>query len=592
MNQRAWDNSATADGGPRDERDTRAARLLDDQGLGGSWVAPLSSAQRRLWFLDELHPGNTAYVETIAVALTGQLDVAALRTALGALVARHASLRTKFPVGRTGAVQVVLPEVDWHLHVVDATADELKDQELLLTGVDESGLLAPFDLARAPLFRVQLRTVSETEAILVVVFHHIVWDGACAQILLDELTALYDAQRLRTPDPLPAVTDYVTYARAEKRELSSATAQRSVDYWRQRLAAASPTIWPDHESRPAPIRRTGVVRRRIRDELAHDLRERAKELGCTPFMMGMACAATALRRYISAEEIVLGVPVSVRPAQAKHVIGFFVNTVPLRIALPPQASRREFIESLRDQCLEMITHQQVPFDRIVAAVSPARRLTNPPYLQVLVEYNRFPAPVRTSDGVQWELAWLPGRQAKCDVLIAWNESARGLIVSVEYDTSYVAEEVASEITEGMRDMLSALTLDLDAPLDALPRFPAPVDAARPLRQPAQFTGLSPAEPSGSATAQPDLAGGQTGLTLLRSEALLDTVRNLWREVLGVPEIDDDDDFFELGGHSLLATRLVKGLGTVLNVTIPVQLLFTTESFKEFTQRLETEYYGT
>lgn len=247
------------------------------------------------------------------------------------------------------------------------------------------------------------------------------------------------------------------------------------------------------------------------------------------------------------------------------------------------ASRREFIESVRMACLDAWAHRQVPFDRIVEAAAPSRHSANPPYLQVLFEYNVLPRPVRTADGVDWRIEWLPGLRPKCDLLIAWNESEDGLVVRIEHDSAFVSPAVASEIADGMRDMLSALTMDLDASVSTLPHFPSPGAPAAPLR----LESAAVAQPGQEQ--RPPRQAGIANDHDPRVEVVKVTARQMWREVLEVEDFSDDDDFFELGGHSLKATQLVKKLGAALRLTIPVQLVFTTESFGEFVQRVEWEY---
>ncbi|MGH3469258.1 MAG: condensation domain-containing protein [Thermocrispum sp.] len=457
---------------------TQTRRLIAEERRDGGQVAPLSSAQHRLWLLAELDPLDSAYVEVVTVRLTGTYDVARLRVAFAELVARHASLRTAIAVGHRGPVQVVAPPEGTLLDVVPGQVDEIGN-DALLAKLTDIGLLAPFDLADGPLWRAQLRTISPTDAVLVLVIHHVVWDGTSAQVLLDELTALYDFIEDWGDAPPPSPVDYPEYARTERAGLDDDAHSHSLAYWAKRLSGVPGPLWP--ETPAAQERATGVVERRIRPELVRELRELTETVNCTPFMVALACVAIAARPYAAQDEIALGVPVSVRPPNAAQVIGHFLNLLPVRIDLPRAASRRSFVESVRDRWVELTAHHHVPFDRIVEELTSAGSRGNAPYAQLMFQYNRLPRPVLTADGVRWDLDWLPGRKPKCDVLVAWNETSEGVTTRIEYDAGRVSTEAATRLADGIQDMVSALTLDLDASVQTLPGFPAPDAPSLPLR---------------------------------------------------------------------------------------------------------------
>jgi acyl carrier protein len=370
--------------------------------------------------------------------------------------------------------------------------------------------------------------------VLAIAVHHMVWDGRSAEVLVTELAASYDdAER---PESSP-----IGYAPERQAEPES-----SPNHWVDALAGAPRDVWPDPLP---PSRALGVVEHEIADEDVTALRALAATLGATPFMLGLACFSLALRRWHANDEVVVCAPVSVRPAAAEHLIGLHVNMLPLRLVTTPQLTGRKFVDAVRRTWVEAWQHRDVAFQRIVeATVHGRRRSVDAPYSQVMFLHNRFPHPIVTADGVRWSAAHLPSREPKCDLLVAWSETTEGWTVRVEHALARLDTTVAEQLVGDVLAVLKALVNDPDTELGAMPGC-----AVRP--------------------------------------ALDDRIAGMWCAALAVDAVNRDANFFELGGNSMAAMRVVTALRATFGVRVPVRLIFDTDTFVDFVQRLRQDHLG-
>ncbi|HEX8696157.1 MAG TPA: amino acid adenylation domain-containing protein, partial [Longimicrobium sp.] len=349
---------------------------------------PLSFAQQRLWFLDRLEPGSAVYNVPVALRLAGELDAAGLAWALTEVVRRHEVLRTTFGAGADGEpVQVVHAPVPVRLPVVDLSALDEAAREALAGRLAREEAARPFDLARGPVLRGTLLRVGAEESVLLFTMHHIASDAWSMEILQREVTALYGA-RVRGEDAhLPELpVQYADYAVWQRRWLEGEVLDRQLGYWKERLAGAPAVLeLPTDRPRPAVADpRGGSASFTLPDEVSRALRELSRREGATLFMTLFAGVAALLSRYAGQPDVVVGTPIANRSrGETEDLIGFFLNTLALRIDLSGDPSVRELLGRVRETALGAYAHQEVPFERLVDELDVERSLGHTPLFQVL-----------------------------------------------------------------------------------------------------------------------------------------------------------------------------------------------------------------
>ncbi len=349
--------------------------------------AVLSFAQRRLWFLQRLNPSSAAYNIPFAARLTGALDIDAMQRALQTVVDRHESLRTTFAEIDDAPVQVVAASSSMPLPVVDLSRSP--DPELELRRLASMEARAPFDLATGPVFRGQVLRLGPEDHVLLLTVHHIVSDGWSMGVLWKELAALYRAEATGEPARLPALPiQYADYAVWQRRQSSSDKPGRQLAYWKQRLAGVAAVLeLPTERPRSAvssgrSARATLALPKRLKD----DLKELSRREGATLFMTLMAAFKILLARYSGQSDIVVGTPVAGRThTELEGLIGCFLNTLVLRTDLSGEPTFRELLARVRETALGAYANQELPFERLVEELQPARSLSHNPLFQVLFQ---------------------------------------------------------------------------------------------------------------------------------------------------------------------------------------------------------------
>lgn len=435
----------------------------------GSRQGPLSPGQRRIWISEQLQPGHTGYNEAAAVRLHGTLDLPALRSALRGLAERHGALRTVFRtvdgqprqlVHAPGAPGAVPPE----LIVQDAEGrepDEVVGEALAAEGTHR------YDLREGPLWHVRLLRLAPRRHVLVLGFHHIVVDAASIEIFSRELSALYQAALTGTPAALPEPgTDYLTHS---SRLEESGEEPEQLAYWQERLRQAPPALaLPTDRPRPEVLSSRGSwLARDLDPELAGSLRELARGSRVTPFMALLTGCAALLGEASGQQELVLGTPVSERPEDCRETIGFFLNTVALRIDLSGDPTFRELLTRVRGTALDAYDHATVPFDTVVRAVGAAREPGRAPVFQVLVEYETGAPLALEMPGLTTQGVTLGAHKALVDLAFYLTATPEGLGCRLEYHSDLFDEETAAGYLDRFVQILGQATRDPDAPLSAL-----------------------------------------------------------------------------------------------------------------------------
>ncbi|HEX7240319.1 MAG TPA: condensation domain-containing protein, partial [Longimicrobiaceae bacterium] len=347
-----------------------------------SRVGPVSFAQQRLWFIDRLEPGSTAYNVPLALRLRGALDPRVLELTLTEVVRRHEALRTTFDEVDGEPVQAVHPAGPVPLPAADLSGlpPEAREAEARRIVGDEAA--RPFDLRRGPLFYTRLLRLGAEDHVAMMAMHHIVSDGWSMGVLFREVAALYEAFARGEPSPLPEPeVQYADFAVWQRGWLTGEVLERQLAWWRERLAGAPAVLEvpTDHPRRAAPGDRGASVSRTLPHEAAERLRSLARGEGASLFMVLLAGLDVLLARWSGEEDVVVGSPVAGRGrSEVEELIGFFVNTLVLRTDLAGDPSFRELVGRVREVTLGAYEHQEVPFERLVAELSPERSLSHSP----------------------------------------------------------------------------------------------------------------------------------------------------------------------------------------------------------------------
>ncbi len=436
---------------------------------------PLSFAQQRLWFLDQLEPGPQ-YNVPCRGWLTGALDVPALRRALDELVRRHESLRTTFPAEDGRPHQAIAPPAPFALQESDLRRLAASEREPEVERLATEEARRPFDLARGPLFRGRLVRVGEQEHALLLTLHHIVGDGWSVGVLFRELGTLYEAFSRGEPSPLPQLAiQYADYAVWQRNWLQGAVLERELAYWRGRF----PTIPAPLElptDRPRPAARTSAgsrVRFSLSPELTEGLTALGLREGATLFMTLLAAFTVLLQRYSGRDDLVVGSPIAGRERpETEGVIGFFTNTLALRTDLSGDPTFLELLGRVREVALGAYAHQALPFERLVEELKPDRDLTRTPVFQVMFALQNLPRSARRLRGLTLRHIELGKGTAKFDLGLSLSDRKDGLSGVFTYSTDLLDAGSVERLARSYQVLLAEILRDPAARISRLPLLSA------------------------------------------------------------------------------------------------------------------------
>ncbi|HYR10485.1 MAG TPA: condensation domain-containing protein, partial [Longimicrobium sp.] len=447
----------------------------------GATRAPLSFAQRRMWFLDRLEPG-ALYNSPLALRVRGALDAGALEGALAEVVRRHESLRSVIRA-ETGAEaeQVVLPPGPFLLPADDLSALPAAAREDEARRIVHDEVRRPFDLAAGPLLRARLLRLADEEHVLVLAMHHVVSDGWSLGVLFRELGALYAAFSRGAAAPLePLPLQYADYAAWQREHWTEERLAAQLEWWRRALDGAPAVLeLPADRPRPAVQSHRGArLRFALPHALAEGVRALARREGATPFMVMLAAFDVLLWRWSGEEDLVVGSPVAGRTrAETEGLIGFFVNTLPLRADLGGNPTFATLLHRVRQATLGAYEHQDLPFERLVEALHPGRSLRHAPVFQTLFALqNATPAELRLP-GVVMELIPTEAGTARFDLEWMLWERQEGITGAIDYAADLFDASTVERMAGRYRRILEAAVARPDTRISALPLLDA-TEAAR------------------------------------------------------------------------------------------------------------------
>jgi amino acid adenylation domain-containing protein len=357
---------------------------------------PLSFAQQRLWFLDQLKPNSSFYNIPSAVRLRGTLDIAALEQSFREVIRRHEPLRTRFGLVDGVPLQLIDEAADFDLPVFDLRTVDEPEREADARSIAAVESQRPFDLSSGPLLRASVVRLADEDHMLLCTMHHIISDGWSMGVLIRELTTLYEAYSTGRKSPLPELEiQYADFAHWQRTWLQGEVLERQLTYWKKQLAGAPAVLeLPADYSRPAVQTYSGATQFFV---LPAAIREQLEDLSrtnsATLFMTLLAAFQTLLSRYSRQSDVVVGSPIANRNrAETESLIGFFVNTLVLRTDLSGDPSFRELLGRVREMALGAYAHQDVPFELLVEELQPERSMAHTPLFQVVFTLQNAPMP--------------------------------------------------------------------------------------------------------------------------------------------------------------------------------------------------------
>jgi amino acid adenylation domain-containing protein len=433
---------------------------------------PLSFAQQRLWFLDQMEPGNSLYNIPGAVRLKGSLNVAALEQSFNEIVRRHEVLRTNFKTVDGQPVQVIASTLTLRLPILDLQHLSNNEREAEVLRLADQEVQQPFDLANSPLLRITLVRLDEAEYVALLTMHHIVFDAWSTSVLVQELTTLYEAFSTGKPSPLPELPiQYADFAAWQRQWLQGEVLDTHLSYWQKQLSGNLPVLQlPVDRPRPRVQTFRGA---RYSFSLPTNLTEALKTLSqneeVTLFMTLLAAFKTLLYRYTFQEDILVGSPIANRNrTETEPLIGFFVNTLVLRSDLSGNPTFRELLRRVRQMTWDAYHHQDLPFEKLVEELQPERDLSYSPLFQVKFMLENAPKVDLKLSGLTLSFLNAENLTAKLDLSLDMHETADGLMGVFEYNTDIFDGATINRMVEHFHSLLSGIVNNPEQRLCELP----------------------------------------------------------------------------------------------------------------------------
>ncbi|NMO13600.1 amino acid adenylation domain-containing protein [Pyxidicoccus fallax] len=437
-----------------EQKRARLAELLREKARS-TRRAPASFAQERMWLQEKLEPGSSAFNIPIAVRLSGQLEVEVLRRALQELVRRHEPLRTTFVEQDGQLFQHISPSLDVALDRVEVQAGGQEEAWRRL----HADAQRPFALDKGPLLRAALYHWAASEHLLLLNLHHVVSDAWTLGVLVKELGTLYPAFAAGRASPLPPLPmQYSDFAAWQRDYLRGQVLDAQLSYWRQRLDPDALLELPADKPRPAvPTRRGARQTRLLPPRLLHSLQALARQEGRTLFSLLLAAYQLLLSRYCGQDDVVVGTPVAGRNrAELEGLVGLFVNTLALRVDLTGDPTFLELMGRVHDSALGAFAHQDLPFEKLVEALQPERRLDISPLFQVTFTLQNAPLPPLEVPGLVLEAQPVDTGTSQLDLSLLATELPQGLRVAVVYRTDLFEDATASRLLGHYHQLLEAI----------------------------------------------------------------------------------------------------------------------------------------
>jgi amino acid adenylation domain-containing protein len=433
--------------------------------------APLSFAQQRLWFLDQLEPGSPAQNLPSAIRLRGNLDVSALRQSLDYIVARHETLRTTFKMVEGIPAQIIASKANLDLPVVDLQDLPEAEREARVQQLAHEAAQASFDLAQGPLLRLSLLRLNAEEHVALLTMHHIVSDGWSVGVFVRELSALYEAfARDESPELPELPIQYSDYAMWQRQWLQDEVLDTQFAYWKQHLADAPAVVeLPADHPRAASQTFNGANKDIVWSKsLTDSLKALSQRENVSLFITLLAGFQTLVSWYTGEEHVVIGTDVANRNrGECEGLIGFFVNQLVLHANLSGDPGFRQFLGHVREVTLDAYAHQDLPFDKLVELLRPSRDLSRTPLFQLKMVYQNAPLQPLELPGLTLTPIELGGGTAKYDLTLFMEDTEQGLSLTFQYNSDLFESATINRLSDHFEALLGLIAERPDATLGKL-----------------------------------------------------------------------------------------------------------------------------
>ncbi len=448
---------------------------------------PLSFAQMRLWFLEQMAPGTAAYIVPMAWRLRGKLDFSILQRCLSEIVRRHEVLRTVFPAASGLPSQVILPATPVLVQVSDLTNLPPEERDREAGRVSAAAAERSFDLTNGPLVRALLLRMHEDDHVLVLTVHHAVFDGWSMGVFWREFSALYCAFRAGKPSPLPELPiQYADFAAWQRRCLEGPEGAYHLAFWKEQLEGCLPSLDlpTDRPRTEMQSRQSGRKTLHITPAVCGSLKSLSRREGVSLFMVLLAAFNVLLHRLSGQDDILVGTPIAGRNrTEFEEMIGFFVNTVVLRTCLSGEGSFRDLLGQVRNTVLDAYGHQDTPFEELVDALDVKRDLSRSPLFQVFFNHLNVPTVPAQIPGLETETFWTA--ESKFDLTLYSTEQYGSIHLLLLYNPHMFEERRMEIMLDQYSVLLDQICTDPSQPVDSyslltrseLPRCARPHRAA-------------------------------------------------------------------------------------------------------------------
>jgi amino acid adenylation domain-containing protein/thioester reductase-like protein len=531
--------------------------------------APLSYSQQRLWFVDQIDPGNPIYNINVTVRITGELIQEKFAEMFQQIAQRQESLRTTFVVRDGSPVQRIAArgEIDFEYLSLDdlpGTTTEQKIQDFA-----KAHALTRFRIAEGPLVRCSFIKLSPHEHVGCFTTHHIISDGWSIGVMLFEFAALYAIATGRTTRTLPPLRiQYRDYVHWQRQRLEGEAAEELQKFWRSYLEEVPQVLdLPTDRPRPDLMTNQGAIHRfRLPPELCEQVRLASRSEATTQFHYLLAGFAALLSRISGQQELLIGVPVNGRErAELQDLVGYFVNLLPVRIDLSRNPSFKELLHRVRDSMRAAQDHQEIPFDRLVDALQPKRSPGRVPLVQVVYLHQSFPLPdPETSPSLHFAPLEIHPGYSRFELALRTEPGAHGIAAIFEYNTDLFDLQTIARWADQYLLLLQSVLANPSLRLNSIPILTE--DERLLLEQ----RGVK-LESSGFVSAHQLRRAAITHVLPQTNDE--QRIAAIWADVLGIPEPGIHDDFFEQGGNSLLAMQLVTELRNQFKRDLNLRELF-------------------
>ncbi|MCB0165295.1 MAG: amino acid adenylation domain-containing protein [Anaerolineae bacterium] len=433
---------------------------------------PLSFAQQRLWFLDQLDGPNATYNIPVALKIKGPLDIPALIWSLNEIIKRHEIVRTTFQTEGGEGRQIIHPPIPLHLPLIDLRFISGPNQAGEVERLIQAETMTPFDLSQDLMLRANLLLLDDDEVVFLLTMHHIASDAWSTGVIIREMNALYQAYTQGTPSALSdLLIQYADFATWQRQRLQGDELAEQLAYWQRQLAhAPSLLALPTDQPRPPQMSHRGAsMSFTIPKQLSQRLQNLSQQTEATLFMTLLAAFKVLLYRYSGQTDIVVGSPIANRNRpEIEPLIGFFVNTLALRSDLSATPSFLELLDQVRETTQAAYDHQDIPFEMVVETVQPERNLSHTPLFQVMFDLHNVPQPALAMPDLSMHLIERDIPTAKFDLTLTLQEVEEGLIGSCEYLTDLFEARTIEQMIGHFQNLLASIVTDPTQSIAQLP----------------------------------------------------------------------------------------------------------------------------